>query len=467
MNNRPKSALSEGVNYIAQFLDIFGVALISIAVYRWHLGNLNLTNDYIYAITISSGLTFFIFQNVNIYSSWRGRSKLRRIQIISSAWLLSVIILVVATALLKNTANYSRVWFVGWTVGSLIYLNTYRFILDLALNYSRKKGWNHKNIVIFGAGELGRTVGEKITEADWIGFKVKAYFDDEYEKIGTNLLGMKVLDAKAIEDFIKENDIKELWVTLPFKDEDRVKKLLFDLRHMSISIKFIPDIFGFRLLNQAISDVAGIPVVQLNGTPMHGVNRVVKEIEDRIISLIILVFISPFLLVIAIAIKLESRGPALFKQIRNGWDGKTIKVYKFRSMYYEDSKSDKFVQTTKNDKRITRVGAFIRKTSLDELPQFINVLQGRMSIVGPRPHVISQNEEFKDQVEHYMQRHRVKPGITGWAQVNGFRGETDTLEKMSKRVEYDLYYIENWSLGLDLKIILLTIFKGFINKNAY
>lgn len=467
MKNRSKSALSEGVNYIAQFLDIFGVALISVMVYRWHLGDFNLSNDYIYAISLSSILVFLIFQNFNIYSSWRGRSKLRRIQVISSAWVLAVITLVVLTALLKSTANYSRVWFIVWIVTSLIYLNMYRFVLDLALNYSRKKGWNHKNIVIFGAGELGKTVGERINEADWIGFKIKAYFDDELDKVGSNLLGMKILDVKTIEDFIKENNIQELWVTLPFKDEDRVKKILFDLRHMSISIKFIPDIFGFRLLNQAISDVAGIPVVQLNGTPMQGVNRLIKEIEDRLISLIIVVLISPVLLLIAIVIKLESRGPILFKQIRNGWDGKTIKVYKFRSMYFEDSQNEKFVQTTKNDKRITRVGSFIRKTSLDELPQFINVLQGRMSIVGPRPHVISQNEEFKDQVEHYMQRHRVKPGITGWAQISGFRGETDTLEKMSKRVEYDLYYIENWSLGLDFKIILLTIVKGFINKNAY
>jgi putative colanic acid biosynthesis UDP-glucose lipid carrier transferase len=467
MTKKSKSALSEGVNYISQFLDVSGLSLISISIHRWYLGSFNLSNDYVYSIVLTSILVFLVFQNFGIYSSWRGRSKLRRIQSITGAWVFCLVILVLVTALLKNTAHYSRVWFVSWSLGTLIYLNAYRFILDLVLNYTRKKGWNHKNIVIFGAGELGTTVGERISNADWIGFEIKAFFDDDKSKVGKKLLGRNILDPVELEEFIKENDVKELWLALPFRDESRVKKLLFDLRHMSISIKLIPDIFGFRLLNQKISEVAGIPVVQINGTPIQGLNRIIKEIEDRVIAFIISIFILPVLLVIAIAIKLESKGPILFKQIRNGWDGKTIKVYKFRSMKVEDSGLEKIVQATKGDSRVTKVGAFIRRTSLDELPQFLNVLQGRMSIVGPRPHPVSQNEEYKDQVDYYMQRHRVKPGITGWAQINGFRGETDTLEKMSKRVEYDLYYIENWSLSFDLKIIFLTIFKGFVNENAY
>ena len=172
-------------------------------------------------------------------------------------------------------------------------------------------------------------------------------------------------------------------------------------------------------------------------------------------------------LIIAIAIKLTSPGPVIFKQKRHGWDGRPIKVYKFRSMKIHQELDGKVTQAKQNDERITRLGAFLRKTSLDELPQFFNVLQGKMSIVGPRPHAIEHNELYKDQVEKYMLRHMVKPGITGWAQINGLRGETDTLEKMQKRVEYDLYYIENWSVWLDLKIIILSVFKGFINKNAY
>ncbi|WP_417337234.1 undecaprenyl-phosphate glucose phosphotransferase [Halobacteriovorax marinus] len=464
---KSSNALSEGINYIAQFLDIAGLSLISIAVHWWYLDGVELSKDYLYSIIFSSLLVFIIFQNVDIYSSWRGRSKFRRVQLITGSWFFCMVILVMVTALLKSTANYSRVWFVTWSALTLVYLNLYRFLLDLILNYSRKKGWNHKNIVIFGAGELGKSVGERINSADWIGFKIKAYFDDDPKKTGQKIYNTEILNSNSLEKFLKENDIKELWIALPFRDEKRVKEILHELRHMSISIKFIPDIFGFRLLNQKISEVAGIPVVQINGTPIQGVNRVIKEVEDKLIAALILVLISPLLIIISIAIKLDSKGPVLFKQIRNGWDGKKIKVYKFRSMSAQDSGLNKLAQATKNDSRVTRVGAFIRRTSLDELPQFLNVLQGRMSIVGPRPHVVSQNEEYKDQVDYYMQRHRVKPGITGWAQVNGFRGETDTLEKMSKRVEYDLYYIENWSLGLDLKIILLTIFKGFMNENAY
>ena len=464
--SRSQSALSQGVAYFAQLLDILGVSLLSYAVHGIYTGLWTLENQYIVSIGLSSLLIFLIFQNVGIYASWRGRSKFTRFQRITYAWILIAILLVIVSALFKNTAQFSRVWFTVWFFSSLLYLNVYRLILDVALSISRKKGWNHKNIIIFGAGVLGESVGETILKSEWIGFRVSAYFDDDSSKEGLSVNGIHVHSPKRMEDFVKKNDIKELWIALPFSSEKRIKSLLYELRHVSISIKFIPDIFGFRLLHQQISEIAGIPVVQINGTPIQGINRVVKEIEDRILSFIILVLLSPFLFIIAIAIKIDSKGPVLFKQVRNGWDGKKIKVYKFRSMK-ADAEASGFVQAVKNDSRVTKIGAFLRKTSLDELPQFLNVLQGRMSIVGPRPHVISQNEEYKDQVEYYMQRHRVKPGITGWAQVNGLRGETDTLSKMSKRVEYDLYYIENWSFWFDIKIILLTILKGFINKNAY
>ncbi len=246
-----------------------------------------------------------------------------------------------------------------------------------------------------------------------------------------------------------------------------MREILTMLRHCTLKIRLVPDIFGFQLLNYSMSEIAGIPVLDINASPMEGINRLIKAIEDRVLALVILVLISPLVLVIAIMVKLSSPGPVLFKQKRHGWDGKPINVYKFRTMVVHEDVEGQVTQASKNDKRVTRIGAFLRRTSLDELPQFYNVLQGRMSIVGPRPHAMAHNELYKDQVEAYMQRHRVKPGITGWAQINGWRGETDTLDKMQRRVEYDLYYIENWSLWLDLKIIFLTIFKGFVHKNAY
>jgi len=208
-------------------------------------------------------------------------------------------------------------------------------------------------------------------------------------------------------------------------------------------------------------------LMNLSTTPMEGFNRYLKAFEDRLLALLILILISPLLLIIAIGVKLSSPGPILFKQLRHGWDGKPIKIYKFRTMFEHSEEGGKVTQAGRQDARVTPFGAFLRRTSLDELPQFFNVLQGRMSIVGPRPHALAHNEEYKDQIDAYMLRHKVKPGITGWAQINGWRGETDTLEKMQKRVEYDLYYIDHWSLWFDLKILLLTLFKGFVGKNAY
>ncbi len=466
MVSNPKNTLAQGVAYFSQILDVVGVSLISYTVHGVYLKNWDLSFPYLVAIILTALMVFAFFQNFGVYQSWRGRSKFRRTRVITVAWGLIALLLVIASALLKNTTHYSRVWFTVWFILSLFYLNLYRLLLDIFLSISRRKGWNQKDIIIFGAGDLGDSVGARILDSDWVGFNIKAYFDDDKEKLGKRVNHVEVRDPDELGDFILKNDIKELWIALPFSCEDRIKTIIHEIRHISISIKFIPDIFGFRLLNQSFSEVAGIPIVQINGTPMQGVNRLIKELEDRVLSLIILIFISPVLIIIAIAIKLDSKGPVLFKQVRNGWDGREIKVYKFRSMII-DAEANGYKQATKNDSRVTKIGKFIRKTSLDELPQFFNVLQGRMSIVGPRPHVISQNEEYKDQVEYYMQRHRVKPGITGWAQVNGFRGETDTLNKMSKRIEYDLYYIENWSFWFDIKIIFLTIFKGFVNKNAY
>ncbi|MDM7191771.1 undecaprenyl-phosphate glucose phosphotransferase, partial [Klebsiella pneumoniae] len=228
----------------------------------------------------------------------------------------------------------------------------------------------------------------------------------------------------------------------------------------------IPDILTFNILQSRTEEINGVPVVPLFDTRLNGINMVFKRVEDVFFSIIILFLISPVLAVIALLIKLTSPGPILFKQIRYGMDGKAIKVWKFRSMKVMEN-DDRVIQATKNDTRVTKVGGFLRKTSLDELPQFINVLFGSMSIVGPRPHAVAHNEQYRKLIQGYMLRHKVKPGITGLAQVNGWRGETDTLDKMEKRIEYDLEYIRTWNIVLDIKIIFLTVFKGFIGKTAY
>ncbi|WP_221016031.1 undecaprenyl-phosphate glucose phosphotransferase, partial [Klebsiella pneumoniae] len=260
--------------------------------------------------------------------------------------------------------------------------------------------------------------------------------------------------------------IDRIYIALSMKDEQIIKDLVSKLTDTTCSVLLIPDVFTFNILQSRTEEINGVPVVPLFDTPLSGINMLFKRLEDIVVSSIILVLISPVLIGIALAVKFSSPGPIIFRQIRYGMDGKPIKVWKFRSMTVMEN-DDKVIQATKNDVRVTKVGRFLRSTSLDELPQFFNVLFGQMSVVGPRPHAVSHNEQYRSLIQGYMLRHKVKPGITGLAQINGWRGETDTLEKMEKRIEYDLLYIRGWSIWLDLKIIFLTIFKGFINKSAY
>jgi putative colanic acid biosynthesis UDP-glucose lipid carrier transferase len=248
--------------------------------------------------------------------------------------------------------------------------------------------------------------------------------------------------------------------------QPRIMKLLEDLGNTTASIYFVPDIFVFDLVQARFDDVKGIPVIAVCETPFTGVNSVVKRMSDVVLASLILLLLTPLMLAIAIGVKLTSPGPVIFKQRRYGLEGEEITVYKFRSMTVCEDGAD-VPQATKSDMRITPFGAFLRRTSLDELPQFINVLQGRMSIVGPRPHAVAHNEMYRKLISGYMIRHKVKPGITGWAQVNGLRGETETLDKMKARVEYDIEYLRDWSLFLDLWIIARTVLVVFKDRNAY
>ncbi len=262
---------------------------------------------------------------------------------------------------------------------------------------------------------------------------------------------------------IARQEVDEVWLALPLHAEKRVKEILHELRHDMVTTRFVLDIFGMDLLNHSLTSLAGFPVLNIRSTPMVGMSRVIKAIEDRLLAGCILLLISPLLIMIALAVKWSSKGPVFYRQKRVGWNGKEFEMLKFRSMPVNVESTSGPVWASQHENRATRVGAFLRKTSLDELPQFINVLRGDMSIVGPRPERQYFVEQFKEDVPRYMQKHLVKAGITGWAQVNGWRGNTS----LEKRIEYDLYYIENWSLGFDLKIIFLTIFRGFVNKNAY
>jgi len=304
-------------------------------------------------------------------------------------------------------------------------------------------------------------------DADWVGIRIVGFFDNDSRKAGEDVAGLPVLGKCAeVYGYVMKHRIDKVYLALPMHSEKSMREVFDALQDTTASIFMVPDLFVFELMGAREQDVAGLPVFALCESPLIGPFGVFKRVEDVVLASFILLLISPLMLLIGLGVKLSSPGSVIFRQHRYGLNGEEVEVWKFRSMRVCEDGGD-IPQAKRNDVRITRFGAFLRRLSLDELPQFINVLQGRMSIVGPRPHAVVHNEQYRKLIKGYMWRHKVKPGITGWAQVNGWRGETDTLEKMKKRVEYDLEYIRNWSLWLDVKIIFLTIIKGFCGKNVY
>lgn len=451
---------------IVDLLVVFGGGLLA---FYLRFGHLQLSDRYELVLVVGALLSGVVFSVFKLYDSWRGQGLLRQLWITSLAWGVVVLVLVLLAFGTKTGAEFSRQWAGIWAVVAGGGLLAVRIVMRLFFNFFRRRGWNRRRIYVIGAGELGRNVANQLRGAEWVGYDLVGFWDDNPKLQGQRVEGVPVISVETGCDLLNrgKEEIDEVWMALPFRAESRMREIFLQLRHSTVRVRLVPDIFGFHLLNHSMTEIAGVPVLDLRASPMEGVNRLIKAMEDQVLAVLILVLISPLLGLIALGVKMSSPGPVLFKQKRHGWDGKPIRVYKFRTMVVHQEESGQVTQAKKADPRVTRFGAFLRRTSLDELPQFFNVLQGRMSIVGPRPHAMEHNEFYKDQVDAYMQRHRVKPGITGWAQVNGWRGETDTLEKMQKRVEYDLYYIENWTLGFDLKIIFLTIFKGFVNRNAY
>ncbi len=323
--------------------------------------------------------------------------------------------------------------------------------------------------VVVGAGNLGVKVAKalgagqgKDSGVDFVGF-----FDDRADdRVHREALPKRLGGLVDVGAFVSAHGVHEVYITLPLGSQPRIVELLERLQGTTASLYFVPDVFGISIIQGRLQDMNGVPVVGICETPFTGTNELVKRASDVLLSCLILVVVSPLMLLVALGVKLSSPGPVLFAQRRNGLDGGEITVYKFRSMTSQDNGAE-VPQATRGDPRITPFGAFIRRTSLDELPQFFNVLQGSMSIVGPRPHAVAHNELYRQVIKAYMVRHKVKPGITGWAQVNGLRGETDTIEKMQSRVEYDLEYLRNWTLRLDLQIIARSVRFLFFDKRAY
>lgn len=321
--------------------------------------------------------------------------------------------------------------------------------------------------IIVGMNEQGLALANKITESTYSRIELLGFVDSRNTERLHTTSSHKLLDKlDKLASLVKSNNIQVIYLSLPMASQPRILQVLDELKDTTASIYFVPDMFVTDLIQGQPGSVCGMPVISVCETPFKASNGVIKRLSDVFFSLLILIMIAPLLLVIAAAVKHGSPGPIIFKQRRYGLDGEEILVYKFRSMTVTED-GGAIVQAQKNDKRITPLGAFLRRSSLDELPQFVNVLQGRMSIVGPRPHAVAHNELYRKLIKGYMVRHKVKPGITGWAQVNGFRGETETLDKMQGRIDFDLDYLRNWSLRLDIHIILKTIRLVINDQKAY
>jgi putative colanic acid biosysnthesis UDP-glucose lipid carrier transferase len=352
-----------------------------------------------------------------------------------------------------------------WAIITPFVLVLFQMVIRfLFFRYYHKQSFFEKAVIV-GVNELSIKLAKTIQQQVVGGTLTMNFFDDrDVSRLPESM--PLVGGLKDVHQFVVKERIKIVYIALSMTEQSRIHYLLDELRDTTVSLYYLPDVFMYDMIQSRFFTTEGIPLISLCESPFIGKKALIKRLSDLILSSLILMAISPLLALIAIGVKLSSPGPIIFKQLRYGLDGQAIEVYKFRSMTVCEN-NDNIVQATRNDSRITPFGAFLRKQSLDELPQFINVFQGRMSIVGPRPHAVAHNELYRKQIKGYMIRHKVKPGITGWAQINGYRGETDTIEKMQARIEYDLNYLRNWSLSLDLLIILKTLGVVFKDENAY
>ncbi len=384
-----------------------------------------------------------------------------------SSWFVVVGLLLLIGWATRTLGSFDPRVILAWVIAAPVALFAARALMPVVLLRLLAVEGVQRVAVIAGEGELGRKLAERIQVSPFLGIRFAGFFDDRSpERIGGVGPGEILGPLEHVAAYVKTHHVDLIYVTLPMASQPRILKLLDELHDTTASIYFVPDIFLFDLIQARMDTIGGMPVVAACETPFYGISGLIKRATDIILASVILALILPLMLVIAIGVKMSSPGPVLFKQRRYGLDGKEIVVYKFRTMnVLEDGNVIK--QATRDDRRVTRFGAFLRQWSLDELPQFFNVLQGSMSVVGPRPHAVAHNEMYRRLIKGYMIRHKVKPGITGLAQVNGLRGETDTLEKMQLRIEHDLDYLRHWSLQLDLQIVVKTIFVLLKKQDAF
>ncbi len=451
---------------LLRFIDIamlIGAAWV--AHYFW-LRQFDIDQHYRIVTALGVLATIIFFEIGQVYRPWQNDAMRGEVARIVRAWVsaIALVIAIVALIRLHFWFGSSYRWIMTWWGLGLLSVLSARGLLSLLLKWLRSRGWSQGRILMVGLNHMAIAVSRQLRHSSWAGLQVIGYVDDRFENrhaVGDFSLPRlgNIQDLTAI---VTEQAVDEVWIAFP--GESLAERAQHELRHLPVSIRLVIDCFAFKQSKfLSLNTVAGIPTLDFSVSPLHGVNRYVKEIEDRLLAFIILVLISPLLLLIALGVKISSRGPVFYRQERVGWNNRSFTILKFRSMPVNAEAQSGAVWAKPGENRATRFGSFLRKTSLDELPQLINVLRGDMSLVGPRPERPDFVEVFKDQVPNYMKKHMVKAGITGWAQVNGWRGDTD----LNQRIEHDLYYIQHWSIWFDLEIALRTLLTGFINKNAY
>jgi putative colanic acid biosynthesis UDP-glucose lipid carrier transferase len=452
------------VSLFKRLLDPF---IIVGVLYLLAMVNQEYFNGYYLALTIIVFfISSFVFDQIDPSRGWRSGGTIFYARDIFTGWTVIVVVLVVIGYATALSYLFDDTVMIEWFLATpFALLGCHLIVQKVALNM-RKDG-EVRTAIIIGASEAGIRIAKRIEEYPNLLMGLDGYFEDRDESrvisgINAPLLG-KIGEAP---DYVRQHNIQMVFISLPMLAQPRIHKIIDDLKDTTASVYFLPDIYTFDLMQARFDHIAGVPLVAICETPFTGMNSLIKRGSDMLLAALLLLPLLPLMALIALAVKMTSPGPVIFKQRRYGLYGEQIVVYKFRSMTVAED-GEQIVQVKRNDQRVTRLGQFLRKTSLDELPQLINVLQGRMSIVGPRPHAVAHNEQYRKLIKGYMLRHKVRPGITGWAQVNGLRGETDTIDKMQNRIEFDLFYLRNWSLSFDLWILLCTCRTVLQRENAH
>ena len=420
--------------------------------------------DYFAALFALVPLYMILYYYCNVYTPKRTVKRRHEILGIIKANVFGIVIFILSLYIVMREINFSRMMMGMFVCLNIFFTSCSRIVLRKSLQTMRSKGYNLKHILLVGYSRSAEEYISRILDNPQWGYVVCGILDDHVPR-GTLYKGVKVLGSIGnLEYILPENKLDEIAITLSLKDYEHLEKIVDVCEKSGVHTKFIPDYNSLIPTHPYTEDLMGLPVINIRYVPLtNTMNMLIKRIVDIVGSLFGIIVTSPIMLVSAILVKLSSPGPIIFKQERVGLHNKPFYMYKFRSMEQQAPSEEKKAWTVKNDPRVTPVGKVLRRTSLDELPQLFNILKGDMSLVGPRPERPLFVEKFKEEIPRYMVKHQVRPGLTGWAQVNGYRGDTS----IRKRIDYDIYYIENWTLGLDIKIIFMTFFTGFINKNAY